>query len=77
MKERGREREGGKKKTTKKADFRDLSPSKNYNIAIPVFILHHRQHFWSIFGFPTSVQFQKLNKNENPNSIHGKQTRDI
>lgn len=65
--------EGGKENTynNKKADLKDLSPNKNYNIAILIFIPHHRQHFWNVLGYSTSVQGQQLNKNENTSPVQG------
>jgi len=46
-------RDGGKRKKQQqdKADSKALSPSKNYDTAIPIFTPHHRQHFWTYLDF--------------------------
>lgn len=71
--EGGKEKEGGREgkrnnNNNNKADFKALSPNKNYNTATPTFIPHHR-HIWNMFGFSTSAQSPQWSKSENTSPI--------
>lgn len=75
--EGGREegRGGKRNNSNNKADFKAPSPTENDHTAILIFMPHHRQCFWNIFGFSISAQFQQLNTSGNTSATHGKRTR--
>ena len=72
-------REGGKRKKQQQQQSRFQSSLSQRELR------HSHSNFYStpqttfldIFGFPTSAQFQQLNKSENTSPVHGTQTRDI
>lgn len=82
---RGREKEGRRntggreerEATTGQSRFQSALSQQELRHSHSNFYSTPQTTFLDIFGFPTSAQFQQLNKSENTSPVHGKQTRDI